>query len=159
MPNETNCLPQETMPDMQNMQSGQNNAISDGMQMNEYSQRQTNSVMQRPDSTTNQQDQDTYGEILAANVGAYVLIQFLVGSTSLVDKEGYLYAVGVNFVTIYEPLDDRYVVCDLYSVKFVSIFNSPPIGNAVRTNNAMSYSSTQNNRYMRNYTQNSRRPY
>ena len=72
---------------------------------------------------------------------------FLFGSTSIVEKEGYLYATGVNFVTIYEPLDDRYVVCDLYSVKFVTIYNTPPIGNTFRTTNGTR--NTQNGRYYR----------
>jgi len=116
----------------------------------------------RPEPTNDPTDQDTFAEILAANVGAYVLIQFLIGSSSLVDKEGYLYAVGANFVTIYEPIDDRYVVSDLYSVKFVTIYNTPPIGNSYRTGNAMSYSGTQNpsnTRYTRNYGSGGRRMY
>lgn len=104
----------------------------------------------RPETTPNPNDQDTYAEILQANIGAYVLIQFLIGSTSIVEKEGYLYAAGVNFITIYEPLDDRYVVCDLYSVKFVTIYNTPPIGNTFRTTNTMSGNrTTQNGRYYR----------
>jgi len=112
----------------------------------------------RPEPTPNPEDQDTYAEILQSNIGAYVLVQFLIGSTSIVEKEGYLYASGVNFVTIYEPLDDRYVVCDLYSVKFVTIYNTPPIGNTFRTTNAMSANrNTQNGRYTNGgYTQNRR---
>lgn len=102
----------------------------------------------RPETTPNPEDQDTYAEILQANIGTYVLVQFLIGSTSIVEKEGYLFAAGVNFVTIYEPLDDRYVVCDLYSIKFVTIYNTPPIGNTFRTTNAMTGSrNTQNGRY------------
>ena len=125
----------------QDMRTGQNNSISEQMPPQ---------TMQRPSPTPNPQDQDTFSEILTANIGAYVLIQFLIGSTSLVDKEGYLYAVGTNFITIYEPLDDRYVVCDLYSVKFVTIYNTPPIGNSQRTGSAMSYSGANASRYTRN---------
>lgn len=87
----------------------------------------------RPDSSPDPEDQDSFAEILQANIGAYVLIQFLIGSTSIIEKEGYLYASGINFVTIYEPLDDRYVVCDLYSVKFVTIYNTPPTNNTYRS--------------------------
>ena len=114
----------------------------------------------RPSPTQNSEDQDTFAEILTANIGAYVLIQFLIGSSSLIDKEGYLYAVVTNFVTIYEPLDDRYVVSDLYSVKFVTIYNTQPSGNSYRTGNAMNYSGTpsmSNGRYTRNYNQGIRR--
>ena len=123
----------------------------------ETSNQTAGTTLLRPEPTPNTQDQDTFAEIMAANIGAYVLVQFLIGSASLVDKEGYLYAVGANFVTIYEPLDDRYVVCDLYSVKFVTIYNTSPVGNSMRTSNAMGYSN--GSRYSRNYTQNQRRGY
>ncbi|MBR2500725.1 MAG: hypothetical protein IKL09_00145 [Clostridia bacterium] len=119
-----------------------------------------NQTERRPSPTPDPEDQDTFAEILSANIGAYVLIQFLIGTGSLVDKEGYLYAVGQNFVTIYEPLDDRYVVCDLYTVKFVSIFNSLPQGSSMRTNNSMNnMQNSTNGRYIRNYSQGTRRNY
>ena len=149
----------EILSEMQNMHEGQNqseNEIPMNLMQNTQAQ---NTQMMRPAPTPNPTDQDTFSEILSANIGAYVLVQFLIGSTSLVDKEGYLYAVGLNFVTIYEPLDDRYVVCDLYSVKFVTIYNTPPIGNSMRTGSAMSYSGANGSRYTRNYTTNSRRTY
>lgn len=114
---------------------------------NRYTIQNTNSSQRVNPPTPDPQDQDTFAEILAANEGAYVLIQFLIGSTSLVDKEGYLYAVGMNFVTIYEPLDDRYVVCDLYSVKFVTIYNTPPINTSQRPNSSGYQNNT--NRYQR----------
>ena len=34
------------------------------------------------------------------------------------------YAVGNNYVTLYQDLEDRYVVCDLYSIKFVTFYNT-----------------------------------
>lgn len=160
----------EMMTEMQNSQERQNAEMNDMQQTQERRNMQvmqnrdmtnqtTGTTLLRPEPTSNPQDLDTFAEILTANIGAYVLIQFLIGSTSLVDKEGYLYAVGTNFVTIYEPLDDRYVVCDLYSVKFVTIYNTPPIGNSMRTGSAMSYSGANTGRYTRNYTQGSRRGY
>ncbi len=153
--NYTDPTNNEMMQEMQNARDRQNA---------ENMQNQTTNIgdmtANRPSPTPNPEDQDTFAEILSANIGAYVLIQFLIGTTSLVDKEGYLYAVGQNFVTIYEPLDDRYVVCDLYAVKFVSIFNSLPAGSGARTNNSMSnMQSSSGGRYIRNYTQNGRRMY
>lgn len=154
----------EILTEIQNTQQRQQAELNNinerqNMQSTEMTNQTTGTTLLRPSPTPNSEDQDTFSEILAANLGAYVLIQFLIGSASVVDKEGYLYAVGANFVTIYEPLDDRYVVCDLYSVKFVTIYNTPPIGNSMRTGNAMSYSGANANRYTRNYTTNSRRGY
>jgi len=67
--------------------------------------------------------QDSFQAILAANLGYYVVVEFLIGTSNLTEKEGILYAVGNNFVTLYEAETNRYIVCDLFSVKFVTIYN------------------------------------
>ena len=155
----THATNNEMMAEMNSAQERQNTQALRNMQAMQEVDRTnqtTGTTLLRPEPTNDPTDQDTFAEILSANIGAYVLIQFLVGSTSLIDKEGYLYAVGENFVTIYEPLDDRYVVCDLYSVKFVTIYNTSPIGNSYRTGNAMNYSGANNGRYSRSYTNNRR---
>lgn len=63
-------------------------------------------------------------EALADNLGYYVEIDFLIGTNNIVTRGGILYAVGVNYVTLYQEEDDRYVVCDMYSIKFVAFYNS-----------------------------------
>ena len=63
-------------------------------------------------------------ETLADNIGYYVEIDFLIGTSNIVTRGGILYAVGVNYVTLYQDLEDRYVMCDLYSVKFVTFYNA-----------------------------------
>lgn len=77
---------------------------------------------------------------LANNLGYYVEIDFLIGTSNIVTQRGILYSVGVNYVTLYHDTEDRYVVCDLYSIKFVTFYNSrvtPPSlrqgGSAVNT--------------------------
>lgn len=74
--------------------------------------------------------QEAYdGSFLAAlqnNLGYFVVIEFLIGTNGLTEKEGVLYAVGNNFVTLYEQETDRYIVCDLYSIKFVTFFRQSP---------------------------------
>ncbi|MBE7021916.1 MAG: hypothetical protein E7414_01690 [Ruminococcaceae bacterium] len=67
--------------------------------------------------------QDSFQAVLANNLGYYMVIEFLIGTSNLTEKEGILYAVGNNFVTLYEAETNRYIVCDLYSVKFVTIYN------------------------------------
>lgn len=145
----------EQLSEIRNYNGGQN-------QSSQNMQDENDGPGTRAIGSPNPEDLDSYLEILIANIGAYVLIQFLIGSTSLVDKEGYLYAAGTNFVTIYEPLDDRYVVCDLYSIKFVTIFNTSPIDNRMRGNNSMSFSGNRNangGRYTGGYSSQNRRAY
>ncbi len=64
---------------------------------------------------------------LRKNVGFYVVVEFLVGTNRLEVKEGILYSVGINFLTLYDPQHDRYIVCDLYAVKFVTFYNSTTV--------------------------------
>ena len=61
--------------------------------------------------------------ILAQNVGQRVIVDFLIGTTNMVRKEGILYAVGVSYLTLYNPRDETYVVCDLYAIQFVTFLN------------------------------------
>lgn len=64
---------------------------------------------------------------LRQNIGFYVIGEFLVGTNRLEVKEGILYSVGINFLTLYDPQNDRYIVCDLYAVKFVTFYNSTTV--------------------------------
>lgn len=77
-----------------------------------------------------QNTQEAYaGSFQAAlqnNLGYFVVIEFLIGTNGLTEKEGILYAVGNNFVTLYEQETDRYIVCDLFSIKFVTFFRQSP---------------------------------
>lgn len=61
--------------------------------------------------------------VLQDNLGYYVVIEFLIGTSGLTEKEGILYSAGNNFVTLYEQETNRYIVCDLYSIKFVTFYN------------------------------------
>lgn len=63
-------------------------------------------------------------EAMATNLGYYVVIEFLIGTQNIVIKDGILYAVGVNYVTLYQEEHDRYVVCDMYSIKFVNFYTT-----------------------------------
>lgn len=69
----------------------------------------------------------SFSSILMQNLGQYVVIEFLVGTNRLEIKEGILYSAGINFLSLYDPLEDRYIVCDLYSVKFVTFYNTTTV--------------------------------
>ncbi len=59
-------------------------------------------------------------QILSQNTGKRVVIDFLVGTSNIVRKEGILYLVGVSYVVLYDSRADTYTVCNLYSIEFVT---------------------------------------
>lgn len=61
--------------------------------------------------------------ILQDNIGAYVIIEFLIGTNNLVYREGRLYEVGISYVVLYDEKNDQYTICDLYAIKFVTYVN------------------------------------
>jgi hypothetical protein len=62
---------------------------------------------------------------LTTQIGKYVKIEFLIGTTMLIDREGILKEVGISYVVIEEAGTRDLVMCDIYSIKFVRIFSNP----------------------------------
>jgi len=60
--------------------------------------------------------------ILSKNIGEYVLIEFLIGTETIVRKQGILYYVGTSYVTLYDNERNNFIVCDIFSVKFVYFY-------------------------------------
>ncbi len=58
---------------------------------------------------------------LASNIGKYVRAEFIIGTTQYVDKTGVIAEVGVNYFVLHDVNARADVMCDLYSVKFVTI--------------------------------------
>ena len=61
-------------------------------------------------------------KILAENIGEYVVIEFLIGTNMITRKQGILYFVGTSFVTLYDDANNNYIVCDIFSIKFVYFY-------------------------------------
>ena len=61
-------------------------------------------------------------QILSDNLGNFVVCEFLVGTQAMTQKEGILYSVGRSYLTLYEELTQTFVVCDIFSVKFVTFY-------------------------------------
>ncbi|NLH01059.1 MAG: hypothetical protein GX488_04000 [Clostridiales bacterium] len=61
---------------------------------------------------------------LASNIGKNVRAEFIIGSNQYMDKTGILTEVGINYFVLYDVSSRNYVMCDLYSVKFVTILPS-----------------------------------
>ena len=76
-----------------------------------------------PDSTAGGVDPETIHEVIALSVGNYVVVEFLVGTQNIVRKEGVLTAVGISWLLLYDEAAGTSIVCDMYSVKFVTYFD------------------------------------
>ncbi len=60
--------------------------------------------------------------ILAQNIGNFVVIEFLVGTGIITRKQGMLYFVGRSFVTLYDEAANNFIICDIFSIKFVYFY-------------------------------------
>ncbi|WP_297718990.1 hypothetical protein [Intestinimonas sp.] len=61
-------------------------------------------------------------QILSDNLGGYVACEFLVGLQAMMKKEGILYSVGRSYLTLYEPGTQTFMVCDIFSLKFITFY-------------------------------------
>ena len=72
------------------------------------------------------QDFDTVGfqgsmqQVLQENIGSYVIVDFLIGTGNLDSRQGVLYTVASQFLVLFDDINLRYIVCDIFSVKFVT---------------------------------------
>ena len=66
--------------------------------------------------------QGSMQQILSDNLGNFVVCEFLVGTQAMTRKEGILYSVGRSYLTLYEETSQTFVVCDIFSVKFVTFY-------------------------------------
>ena len=67
--------------------------------------------------------QGSIQQIMRDNIGQYMDVEFLIGTNGLTTRSGQLRAVGVSYIVLYDRSKDRYMICDLYSVKFVTIYD------------------------------------
>ena len=68
----------------------------------------------------------SFQQVLADNLGHYVQIDFLVGVQTLVRRSGIIYAVGRSFVVLYDETNRNFIMCDVFSAKFVAFFATRP---------------------------------
>ncbi|MCH5353821.1 MAG: hypothetical protein J1E06_10200 [Acutalibacter sp.] len=60
--------------------------------------------------------------ILAKNIGQYVVVEFLIGTDGIMRKQGMLYYVGRSFITLYDESANNFIICDVFSIKFVYFY-------------------------------------
>ncbi|WP_312642565.1 hypothetical protein [Hydrogenoanaerobacterium sp.] len=59
---------------------------------------------------------------LLTQIGRQVSVEFLIGSNTMVTKNGRLVGVGANYILINEYESDDIVACDFYSIKFIKFY-------------------------------------
>ena len=130
------------------MEQNQLQMRSNGMQMNPDGQMQMSQNWQMQQNSTGQMQQNlnmsnqlpseviesptTMNEaylgslkaMLHQNKGNYIVATFLVGTQGTVSWEGVLYEVGNDYMTIYQPGRDRYIVSDIYSLKYIEFYDT-----------------------------------
>ncbi|WP_040196535.1 hypothetical protein [Candidatus Soleaferrea massiliensis] len=70
----------------------------------------------------NEEMRGSMQHILSENIGEYVVVEFLIGTELIVRKQGILYFVGRSYVTLYDDVLKNFIVCDIFSVKFVYFY-------------------------------------
>lgn len=59
---------------------------------------------------------------LRTQIGRNVRVEFLIGTDSMTDRRGRLMAVGASYILLQEEDTDDILLCDIYSIKFVTFF-------------------------------------
>ncbi len=59
---------------------------------------------------------------LQTQIGRHVKVEFLLGTNMLIDREGDLVKVGTDYIIIQETETDDYLLCDIYSIKFIRFY-------------------------------------
>lgn len=77
-----------------------------------------------PNGTNGTVDPSTIQEIISLSVGSYAVVEFLVGTQNIIRKEGVITSVGVSWLLLYDETTGTTMVCDMYSVKFITYFDS-----------------------------------
>lgn len=68
-----------------------------------------------------QQDINYTQGYLRTQIGRRMLVSFLIGTNTYQDRTGVLERVGISYIILREP-EGTELLCDIYSIKFVRIF-------------------------------------
>ena len=62
--------------------------------------------------------------VLGRNLGNFVVATLLIGTQGTTSWEGVLYDVGNDYLVIYQTGRDRYIICDIYSLKYIEFYDN-----------------------------------
>lgn len=60
---------------------------------------------------------------LASNIGKIIRAEFFIGNNLYTDRSGRLLSVGNNYFVLEDIITHAHIMCDLYSVKFVTLMD------------------------------------
>lgn len=89
---------------------------------NSYDKRNVNTNSNSPEVLTNNIYTPAF---LREQIGKLMRIEFLIGTNNLVDRIGILEDVGVSYILLRSLESNTLVYCDIYSIKFITISDSP----------------------------------
>ncbi len=92
-----------------------------------------------PDSETAYQA--SLRSLLDRNVGYFIVASFLIGTQQTVTWQGILHSVGSDYLVLYQPDYERYISCDIYSLKFVQFHNVKGVPYCAASQNWQGHSS------------------
>lgn len=61
---------------------------------------------------------------LTTQIGKYVRVSFLLGTNLFQDRTGTIVEVGISFIILREASTNDLLMCDMYSIKFVTVYNN-----------------------------------
>ena len=79
--------------------------------------------------------------LLDRNVGYFIVASFLIGTQQTVTWQRILHSVGSDYLVLYQPDYERYISCDIYSLKFVQFHNVKGVPYCAASQNWQGHSS------------------
>lgn len=61
---------------------------------------------------------------LTTQIGKYVRVSFLLGTNLFQDRTGTIVEVGISFIILREASTNDLIMCDMYSIKFVTVYSN-----------------------------------
>ena len=80
-------------------------------------------VVESP-TTLNEAYLGSLKSLLNRNKGSYIVATFLIGPQNEAVWDGILYDVGNDYVTIHQMGRGRFIVCDIYSLKYLEFYST-----------------------------------
>jgi len=135
-------FPEPPMRPLQYTYNNDNTRQNTKQNINQKSMSPTPAVMQQPIKTMPQVHADKQNlEIppttliinnplynqgwLKTQIGKYIKVGFLLGTNTFQDRTGILQEVGISFIVLKDVNTNDLTMCDIYSIKFVTVYSDP----------------------------------
>lgn len=102
----------------------QNNGMVHGDLLAESMQNHLSDDVVNSPTTMEEAYRGSMKRFLSQNKGNYIVATFLIGTQGTAEFEGILYEVGNDYMVIYQQGRDRYIVVDIYSLKYVEFYDT-----------------------------------